>query len=232
MSVVLACRAMREAHTYSYLAEMLSDIHKSFGIANRVVRTTTDNASNFVKSFRMFATTSAPVDTLAVDDEVTDVQLARMPVVKTKTGMTLELKDAIDPEEAGGAQGVASGAGEEDDFVLLDDVLNYGEDREKHVEGNTFNLPPHSRCAAHTLNLVASVDLERGKTARDWPKEYSTATAKAKDIWQHHSRSDSFKQKVKALVGTKLKTPVVTRWNSTFDSVKCINKILKDVELK
>ena len=34
------------------------------------------------------------------------------------------------------------------------------------------------------------------------------------------------------LVGRKLKTPVQTRWNSTFDSVSVMNKILKEPEAR
>jgi hypothetical protein len=34
------------------------------------------------------------------------------------------------------------------------------------------------------------------------------------------------------LVGKKLKTPVPTRWNSTYDSVRVMNKILKEPEAR
>lgn len=34
------------------------------------------------------------------------------------------------------------------------------------------------------------------------------------------------------LVGRKLKTPIMTRWNSTFDSVSVMNKILEEPEAR
>jgi len=229
-SLVLACRAMKESHTFSYLAELLTDVHKSFEIADKVVRTTTDNASNFCKAFRMFARRQDAMSTMAADDEVHDAQLRAMPVVRTATGMEVADSIALDENEVAAINdlywtGEAPRAGE-DQFINLDDVImGVGQqDRE------TYSLPPHARCAAHTLNLVASADIERARVNQTgplaFPREFTTATTKAMRIWQLHARSDAFKAKIKEIVGTRLKTPVVTRWNSTYDSLKCINHIL------
>uniref|UniRef100_A0A8C1I096 Transposase n=1 Tax=Cyprinus carpio carpio TaxID=630221 RepID=A0A8C1I096_CYPCA len=53
-SAALACRQLRGSHTFDALAAVLTDIHAKYEISLKVVRTTTDNGSNFVKAFRVF----------------------------------------------------------------------------------------------------------------------------------------------------------------------------------
>lgn len=53
-SVALACRRLKGPHTFDALASALNDIHTEYEIRQKVVRTTTDNGSNFLKAFREF----------------------------------------------------------------------------------------------------------------------------------------------------------------------------------
>ena len=50
--VVLTCRPMAERHTKDNLAKAIMAIHKEFGLEGKISMTTTDNASNFVASFK------------------------------------------------------------------------------------------------------------------------------------------------------------------------------------
>jgi hypothetical protein len=55
VSAALACRRFMGSHTYSAIAEMISFIHRSYGLTvDNITATVTDNASNFGKAFREF----------------------------------------------------------------------------------------------------------------------------------------------------------------------------------
>ena len=67
---VLACQRLFGSHTFDVLARALSEIHCKFGIADKVRRTTTDNAANFVKAFVQFGD---PVQEMPGDVSVEEV---------------------------------------------------------------------------------------------------------------------------------------------------------------
>lgn len=46
-SAALACKQFRGSHTFDVLASALNDIHSEFEIRGKILRTTTDNGSNF-----------------------------------------------------------------------------------------------------------------------------------------------------------------------------------------
>ncbi|KAL2097884.1 hypothetical protein ACEWY4_007091 [Coilia grayii] len=52
--VALACKRLKGSHTFFALASTLNEIHTDFGIREKIVRTTTDNGSNFLKAFRIY----------------------------------------------------------------------------------------------------------------------------------------------------------------------------------
>jgi hypothetical protein len=55
VSAALACRRFVGSHTYEAIAEMIFDIHTSYGLdSEKITATVTDNASNFGKAFREF----------------------------------------------------------------------------------------------------------------------------------------------------------------------------------
>lgn len=53
-SVALACKRLKGSHTFDILAGALNDIHTEYNICEKIIRTTTDNASNSIKAFRLY----------------------------------------------------------------------------------------------------------------------------------------------------------------------------------
>lgn len=51
-SCLLAIKRLSGKHTFDVLAKSLESVYTEFDINNKITYTTTDNGSNFVKSFR------------------------------------------------------------------------------------------------------------------------------------------------------------------------------------
>ena len=66
-SAALACRRLTGSHTYDLLADQLQDMYCEYGIKSKVIKTTTDSCSNFVKAFSVFAPSEDDVDVCAID---------------------------------------------------------------------------------------------------------------------------------------------------------------------
>lgn len=62
-SAALACRRFKGRHSYDKIAEMIHDIYCEFKLdAKKIVKVTTDNASNMVKAFSMFSQNNQTID--------------------------------------------------------------------------------------------------------------------------------------------------------------------------
>jgi hypothetical protein len=140
----LSCERLQGSHSYNVLAGAINSIHTKFGIAKKVVATTTDNASNFGKAFRMFG--------YVIED--------------------------LNHEEDGDAV--------DEDLIHPVSITEALIDQRRNVHQQ---LPPHQRCACHSLNLIATKDAENAESNSQFKKLYHSATAKAQAIWNKSSRS-------------------------------------------
>ena len=81
-------------------------------------------------------------------------------------------------------------------------------------------VPPHNRCAAHTLNLIATTDADKALSEKSYSRIYHTSFAKCQAVWNAVHRSSKAADSVKAICIDKIIIcPCPTRWNSKFDAV-------------
>jgi len=106
---------------------------------------------------------------------------------------------------------------EEADFVNIQNLLE-----EEDSVGSLYKLPPHQRCASHTLSLICTIDANQKSS-----KIMKSAFGKCQGLWNKCSRSTKCAETAKEVCGTTLKKPCVTRWNSMYD---CLRDILKNKE--
>ena len=108
----------------------------------------------------------------------------------------------------------------DDDVTFLDlsEILS-AEDE----SNDQLSLPPHYRCASHTINLISTSDVEKYLTSNAESKAvYRSSTAKYTALWTKSSRSALASEIVEEVSKRKLLVPASTRWNSFFDAVKRI----------
>lgn len=219
---------MKGSHTYNILAKKMESVYLYFNISDKVIYTTTDNGSNFVKSFQMFGQSS-------------EVQAVYNNLKEKEILSTLE--EMNEEENVYGNDGESNIEEElEEDIefssIPISEVLN-NEEFNSNQQSNSnwedtllYNLPKHHRCASHTLNLIATADIEKAFRSNDdknvtnrcllgaYKKQSRLTFAKCQAIWNKQNRSSQMADIVKTNLDVYLKTPNDTRWNSWFDAIK------------
>lgn len=70
----IACKRIKGRHTYDVIGSEIEQVHSAFGLSSKITATVTDNGSNFLKAFRMYAPaeeTQSDSEEDFDDDEVT-----------------------------------------------------------------------------------------------------------------------------------------------------------------
>ena len=106
---------------------------------------------------------------------------------------------------------------------------NISEILENEITENLHSLPPHHRCGAHTMNLIAVHDGETACNDADYKKISRAALAKCSSLWNKSSRSAQAAEIVSEKAQMALIVPNATRWNSYYLAVA---KIFSVVQVK
>ena len=86
-------------------------------------------------------------------------------------------------------------------------------------------LPPHYRCASHTLNLIGSHDIDAALRENGLYKRlHNSAMAKCQALW-NASTHPKAAEVVQEVCGKQLLVPCTTRWNSRYDAVPRLTEL-------
>lgn len=94
-SAALACKKLKGSHTFDVLASALDDLHCRYKIRGKVVKTTTDSGSNFIKAFSVFSEQShleeAEVDPESSSEEHEAEYLDTFSILEQDNGLEYQL---------------------------------------------------------------------------------------------------------------------------------------------
>jgi hypothetical protein len=108
-------------------------------------------------------------------------------------------------------------------FTSVEELLADGDSREESQ--TQYSLPPHHRCGAHTMNLVAVSDSDNACEDPGYKKISRSALAKCSALWNKSSRSPQAAETVMDMTKKTLIVPNATRWNSFYLAVEKIHSI-------
>ncbi|XP_060638698.2 uncharacterized protein [Anolis sagrei] len=126
------------------------------------------------------------------------------------------------------------------EFVPLFDILEAGNKAGEGTGDNgSFRLPPFQRCASHTLNLVATCDVQGliSESAQNsslglfW-KHFSSLMAKCNRLWREQKASPQTAEYILEQCGAYLKVPDQSRWDSTYEALKQLSQLLSAALLR
>lgn len=107
---------------------------------------------------------------------------------------------------------------QEVELIEISDILN----EQTIIEADSpYKLPPHHRCASHTLNLVATKDSERAISDPLYKKQFRSTIAKMHALWNKQERTSLIADTIHDELKIYIIVPNATRWNSTFQAIKC-----------
>lgn len=96
---------------------------------------------------------------------------------------------------------------EDEDEIILEDLSSIL----INVEDSEISLPPHYRCASHTLSLVAVSDCEEELLSN---KAFKTVLNTCKQLWKKQNKTTTVAEKIHETLGVYLMKPNLTRYKN------------------
>ncbi|KAL4084273.1 hypothetical protein QTP88_028098 [Uroleucon formosanum] len=176
-SYVLGCKLIKGSHNYLNIAEVMTEITQNYGIHySKITHTVTDNASNFGKSFRTFSIGSLVQSISEVGD------LNENSSDSDNSDFEINSIEIMNVEKL---------------FINLEQ-----EQLDLHDTDHSFYLPQHLKCCAHTLNLIATIDITK-ITDTTYLQLSESTFKKLHSFWNLISRSTVASDKVFEMCGCK-----------------------------
>ncbi|KAI5609631.1 hypothetical protein C0J50_9371 [Silurus asotus] len=195
----LASQQLKGTHCFSALAGAMYEIHTEFNLCDKIIGTTTDNGSNFLKAIRIYSELEENINS-------ENVEGAR----QSQVGKRESGDDDDDDYGNGNNEGVEAG-------TMLD-----------QDDGLEFQLPKHHRCACHLLNLGSTVDVLEANLNSAYKRLSRSAFAKCSSLWHKSARSTTAAKISRENCHLQLLRPNDTRWNSIFLAVERIVRIVRE----
>ena len=98
-------------------------------------------------------------------------------------------------------------------FPLMD-ILD-----ERYTSENVYVLPPHRRCACHSLNLICKCDIFKNMDP-SLKNLFDSMDRKLKSIWAKQNRSAKVSDNIRKRLGKLFIINNETRWNSYYNALK------------
>ena len=199
-SVGLSCQRFLGSHTYDAVAGKMFNIHNSYNLGvEKIIATITDNASNFSKAFKEYFNDTTLSHATEVHEEHND-----------------------DPEAENDDESYETESNDDVDVVNMNGVLMPSLDDADAAETDIV-LPYHETCISHSFNLLATTDATKAlDTDGVFKRLYRAALAKCTSVWNLTHRSSKASDEVKRITSKAILSPVPTRWNSQYDSIRRI----------
>ncbi|XP_065315486.1 uncharacterized protein LOC135924357 [Gordionus sp. m RMFG-2023] len=107
------------------------------------------------------------------------------------------------------------------ELINLDDILSVDDSNNP-----TISLPKHQRCCFHNLNLIATNDAEKAENDINYKRISRTTFAKCFALINKQNMSPKMADNCR--IGKIPNSSNKTRWNSYFQSMKLIAKMLSE----